>query len=791
MRMAKLTFNKRSIFGPLAILIFSFIFQNANAEIIRSIGVQGTHNITKATVLFNLGINLGDDCDQGLINKGIKNLYATGWFEEVAVKVEQGHLVCTLKDNPMISEVIYKGNGRIQDSLIKQVSAVLQGSFLSRESLAHDVMRIEQLYQVKGDTFLTKVTPEIDIENNKAKVTFLIAEGQKTFIKNINVIGNKAFSTDYLKSKMLSKMHPIFRIIGSNTTYNLAAFEQDKALLTNLYNSHGFLDFSVTSVVSRLSQSLNQFEVDFIVEEGTRYKLGAITIEKQDFPDAFAHKISKYLKRPKGKFCNIDAIEETARNMTRDLQEMGHYEITVKSQKSVQDDVVNVSFVPKMEEKLVMVKKINISGNVKTEEEVIRKALSFREGDYYTNASIKKSVKDLRNLDLFANAPEAITITPNFISADLAELNINVVERPTGTMNLGVEFSTGGRPQISFSASEKNFLGKGIGLGFKIGGGTNHIFLDAQMKKLVTKNTILDFGVDASYEGKAKKDNGLLSNISSQSVTSDRATKGISANAGIKNILGHGFSIHTSCSVMYEKTDQESKALDTKDDSRGRALDPGKYKAMQIQNCLSYAFKTYAEKETEATAFDCSLLHAYRQTFSKDANFHKLIANADLKIPISGKKLSLHFSTSAGAVYQPSGKRIRTQDCFSLGEENMRGFSAAGCNPYVVKAGSKYSHGGDRYYRFSAELKSSLFFPEELPVSGLLFFDCGNIWRKNKKTFDAADAIISKDLLRKSCGIGIEAEVNGALLKLSWVLWQSGAKEDKKSNFHFSMGKSF
>ncbi len=788
MRIVKPVLNNKSVFLSLAILIFTLIFQSSNAEVIKSIEIQGTQNITKETVLFNLGINLGDIWDQSLVNKGVKNLYATGWFEEISVKIEQGHLICALKDNPIVSDVQYKGNGRIQDSMIKRVSAVLKGSFLSKEGIAHDVLKIQQLYQTRADMFLTKVTHEIEIENNKAKVTFSIAEGKSTFIKNINIIGNKTFSTEYLKSKMLSKMHPIFRALGLNTTYNLGAFEQDKVLLKKLYNSHGFLDFSVISVVTRLSRSLNQFEVDFIIDEGTRYKLGEIKIAEEDFPDIFRKKISKYSKRPKGKFCNLDSIEAIAQKITYELQEMGHYDIEVKHQQSVQGDIVNVSFLPKIEEKLLMIRKINISGNIKTEEEVIRKALSFREGDYYSKSAIKKSVGDLRNLDLFA---EGITITPHFISEDLTEVNINVIEKPTGKIGLDLEFSTSGKPQIAFSTSERNLLGKGIGFSSKIGGGTSNVFLEAQIRKLVTKSTIIDFGIDGSYQGKEKKDGGLLAQISSKGITSDRTTKGISANAGIKNFLGRGFALHTSCMLMYEKTDDASQTADTKDDSRGRALDPGTYKAVQVQNCLSYKFKTYAERETEAIVLDCSVTHAYRQTFSKDANFHKFVANADLKIPISGKKLLLHLSTSAGALYQPSGQRIRTQDCFSLGEDNMRGFSAAGCDPYVIKNNCKYSHGGDRYYRLSAELKSSLFLPEELPVSGLLFFDCGNVWRKNKKNFDAAAAIESRDILRKSCGIGIEAEVNGALLKLSWVLWQSGHKDDKKSNFHFSMGKSF
>jgi outer membrane protein insertion porin family len=768
----------------------------AKAETIKSIEVQGTKNITKETVLFYLGLNIGDTWNPALVNAKVKALHETGWFEDISVKIEQGHLVCTLKDNPIISEVIYKGNALL-DSTIKKICSSRQGSFLSKESIAHDVSWIKKLYQSQA-SFLTKVTPKVDVQNDKAKITFWITEGKSTYIKNINIIGNKTFSSDHLRSKIISKMYPALRVMGYNPTYNLATFEQDKMLLERFYQSEGFLNVTILSEKTTISRSLDSFEVDFVLDEGTRYKLGDLGFQKENFPDSFVKKIPTYLKkqRQKQEFFNLPKIKRIAQRITNDLHESGYYDLKVTHQIQLDGETAHCRVVCKKEAQVPRVNKINIVGNKKTDERLIRKTLSIEEGSYYNSSAVEKSIKDLRNLGFFENNDDAVIISTKNIDNDAVEVNVEVVEKPTGYINLGLTGGTGGNSQIELYALEKNLAGTGTRLDLHLGGGSKNLFLDTQISKAVTKTSVIDFGISAKAQQSIKTGenlgNSFLGNqILVGKVDSDKAFSDVRVTAGIKNLLAKSTHLHTSLSLIQEKTDDKSTLPEEVSDYRCRIIDPGKYQAAQIQNALSYTFRdSNGERNSEPLTFDCSISHAYCYALSKGNDFHKFLLAGNVNLPILGRKLKLCLSANAGAIHQPSDERIRTQECFTLGEENMRGFVGNGCDPYVCKQGKRYSHGGDRYYRFSTELKSSLFFPEEIPVVGLFFFDCGNIWRENIKSFDESE-IQSNITLRKSCGLGVEGTFKDTTIKLSWVLWSEGHKTDKPSKLHINIGKSF
>lgn len=769
-----------------------FTIHISTAEVIRSVEMRGTKNITLDTVMFYSGINVGDKWDSAAADHAVKKLYATGWFENVSLKINQGHLVCTLKDNPIIAGITYKGNTAIWDKPIQNLSALVDGGFLNKDKCAHDLSKIKQIYASRGN-FFTKIEPITKIENDKAKITFSILEGKEIFIKNINIIGNRTFSAEYLKSKLRSKMQPIFRILGYNPTYNASVFEQDKALLENLYHSKGFLEFSVTAIETTMSRSLNKFEVDFILSEGPQYKLGEVKIIEDEFPKALLPKIYNCYKRPKDKFCNLHKIHGMAQQMTANLQKAGHIQMSVKTMKKIKDDVVDINFVCKNDQELILIKKISIYGNLKTDEQVIRRTLALEEGGYYSSAGAEKSTRALHNLGFFAKSPEAVAITKQITEPGIGEIQVKVLETTTGRLSGGINF-VGGR-EIFATLTESNLSGKGVGLKFTVGGGMQKLFCDTQIAKPLGQHSIVDFGINAYYTGaEANEENTtVLNEILTEKLTGDKRQQGFTVSSGIKNLLADGVSLYTSCSLEHSHTENNAISSAKSSDYRLQMLDPGSHVAAQILNSFTHKIlRELGDFSVAPSSFDYSVSHVYCKAFQGAANFHKFLGSANLYLPVLGKKLAIQCSANAGAIKNAEGNRIRTQDCFTLGDQNMRGFGSSGCDPYVTKNNKRHSHGGDRYYSFSAELRSSLFFPDELPITGLAFFDCGNIWRQNKVNFAQEDEKIhSHKLLRKSLGIGMSVNTGSNNIKLSWVLWSNGHPKDQKSYLHLGMDRAF
>jgi len=374
-----------NIFVKLILLSISlFVFSSAVADgRISKIIVDGNQRIETSTIKEYSGFHEGQQFSLESQNDAIKRLYDTSLFEDISINFNDGTLKVFVKETSFVSKVTFVGNSKIKSATLTNEVSTVAGESLRKAKLKADIEKIKEMYKRSG-RFSVDVKSKIEDQgNNAVKVIFQITEGPKTGIKSIYFAGNANYSNSELRSLIMTKESKWFRFLETNDTYDPDRIEYDKHLLSKFYNSVGFADFSVISVTADLLPTKEGFILTYSIEEGDKYQFGDISINNK-LTNVQTSEVEKFISQRKGETFNLGLMESISEKISDYLGAHGYPQVEVypdiKTNRG--EKVVDVVIVVDQADK-IFINKINIEGNLKTEDHVIRRQLKIAEGDMY------------------------------------------------------------------------------------------------------------------------------------------------------------------------------------------------------------------------------------------------------------------------------------------------------------------------------------------------------------------------------------------------------------------------
>lgn len=666
---------------------------------ISKIEVNGLQRVEKETVLSYIDIKEKTNVSAKDLDYALKNLYSTGLFSDIAFdRKNDDILTITVEENPIINKRVFEGNDKVDDKILEGEVKLNSGSIYDKAKVQEDVQRILDVYKRSG-RYASVVEPKIiKRDQNRIDLVYEVSEGPEAKISKINISGNRRYSADDLKNMIMSKEGRWYRFFSSSDNYDVDKTNYDKELLRRFYLKRGYADFRVISAIGELSPDKKSFILNFIIDEGKRYKVSNVEIISK-FPDLKVEKLYEYLDIQKGDWYNADEVESSVYNITEELGRLGYAFVDVIPllDKNLEDGTLKIVFDVK-EGARIFVDRINIIGNTRTEDQVIRRELRMNEGDAFNASKIRASRRNIENLDYFSKVDIQTVPTNENGKADMV---IDVAEKSTGMFNVGVGYSTVNGPLVRAGVSESNFQGKGQYLG-----------VDASVSQRYNSYE-LNF-TEPYFMGKRLSAGFDL--FRTEQDYQDEASYDTDTNGG-RLRLGWKYTDNLSQYVRYTLRQDEIKNVSSSA-SRYVKEEEGTYVGSAVGQTLAYDKRDSAINPTEGYYLSFS---NDVSGFGGDEKFLKFDVKA-YKYNTFFDKYTLKTFFQGGVIEGFSGETVRLANRYYLGGYNMRGFSSAG-----IGARDKFSEdalGGNWMIYTGTELS----FPiglDEVGIKGKTFWDVG------------------------------------------------------------------
>jgi len=424
----------------------------------QSISVEGNRRVEADTIRSYFRAGPGGRIGPVEIDNALKSLYATGLFQDVQIRQPGGRIVVTVVENPVINRIAFEGNRRVKD---EQISAEIQSKprgTLSRPMVQSDTVRIVETYRRSG-RFDVTVTPKIiELPNNRVDLVFEIKEGEKTGVKKIRFVGNRAYGDFRLKDVIKTTESNLLSFLKNSDIYDPDRLEADRDLLRRFYLKHGFADVRIVAAIGEYDQSAKGFVVTFTIEEGDQYRFGNVEV-LSNVKAIDVEQVKSRLKAKPGAVYNAEAVEKTVEDISIELARGGYpfAQVRPRGDRDFEKRLINVAFVVD-EGSRAYIERINIRGNTRTRDYVIRREFDISEGDAYNRALVDRAERRLKNLAYF----KTVRITNEPGSApDRIVLNVDVEEQSTGEFAVMGGYSTADGWLGEVSVGERNLLGRG------------------------------------------------------------------------------------------------------------------------------------------------------------------------------------------------------------------------------------------------------------------------------------------------------------------------------------------
>jgi outer membrane protein insertion porin family len=424
----------------------------------RSIVVEGNRRVEADTVRSYFKPGPNGTLDANSIDAALKALYATGLFQDVHISQQGGKLIVTVVEGQIINRVAYEGNHRLKDEQLTEEIQSKERSTLSKPTVQADVQRIIEIYQRNGRFDVSVVPKIIERPNNRVDLIFEINEGEKTGIKHIVFVGNKAYSDWRLKEVIKTVESNFLSFLQTTDVYDADRIEADRDLIRRFYLKHGYADVQVVSATGVYDPGQKGFTVTFTIEEGPLYHFGAVDIQS-NVRAVDAASLRTYLLMGSGQVYNGEAIEKTVEAITIELARRGYPFGTVRPRGDRNPQARTIGVVLVVDEgQRAYIERINIRGNYRTRDYVIRREFDIGEGDPYNRALVDRAERRIKNLNFF----KSVKITNEPGSApDRVVINVDVEENSTGDFSIMGGYSTSDGWLGEVSVQERNLLGTG------------------------------------------------------------------------------------------------------------------------------------------------------------------------------------------------------------------------------------------------------------------------------------------------------------------------------------------
>ena len=733
----------------------------AAAQVVDRIEVNGNQRVEDGTVTSYIPIAPGTFVTDADVDRALKALFATGLFSDVTLRRQGTTLVVSVVESPVINRLAFEGNRKIRTELLEAEVQIRPRVVFTRARVQADVQRLLQVYRRSG-RFAATVEPKvIQLEQNRVDLVFEINEGPVTGIRRINFIGNQAFSDRKLRGQIATKESRFYRFLSTSDTYDPDRITFDRELLRRFYLSEGYADFRVVSVNADLSPDRKGFYVTVAVEEGERFKVGDITVEST-VRDLTPDQLQGVVEIETGDTYNADKIELAIEDLSFSVGQLGYAFVDIRPRLNIdrEANVIDISF-EMNEGPRVYVERINITGNVRTLDKVVRREFRLAEGDAFDTGKLQASRRNVRGLGFFRD----VQISREAGSApDRSIINVDVQEQSTGELSFGLGFSTTDGPIGDISIRERNLLGRGQDLraGVSVSGRTQEIDLS------FTERAFLERDIAAGFD------------IFRQTTDLQSESSFDQKELGFSLRLGYPLTENLRQRLTY--TLREDTIENVADDvSSFIAQQAGTDVTSSVSHALIYDLRDDVIDPTEGYRVTAEQTVA---GFGGTKRYFKNTINYETFYPFRDDIVG-SIGVQQGFVIG-IGEDVGIGDRFFVGGNNFRGFEPAGIGPRDKN--SNDALGGNVFYVGTAEVRFPIGLPPELGVNGVAFTQAGSL-----ATIDDARTAPLFDVgsVRVSTGVGFAWKSPFGPFRIDYATALRKERLDQTQNIFFSFGTRF
>ena len=743
------------------------LLSSTESFLVKKIVISGSQRIEQSTILSYFGIREGLPFNRYDLDRGIKALFATGFFADIKAKPvpsPSGGAILQLQvtENPIINKIAFEGNRNLSDEDLSKEVDISSRSVFTRPKIESVTQRLLQIYRRSG-RYAAKVEPKVIVlEDNRVNIVFEIAEGNETHIKAIDFVGNGIFTDPVLQDVIKTSEKRWWNPFSSNEKYDPDRVAFDKELLRRFYVSQGYADFQVNSVIAERTPDGDNFYLTFTLTEGEKYKFGEIEVTSSL---AEAADLEPEVTTVAGDTYDADAVENSIDNIVSKLGDKGFAFVDVKPKfdRNHSDRTIDVSYNVEMGPR-VYVERINIKGNSRTLDEVVRREFRLAEGDAYSTSKLSRSEQRVRNLGFF----ESVNVTQQQGSApDQTVIDVKVQEQSTGEISIGGGFSSTDGALAEFGIKESNLLGRGQELRLNASLATKR----QQFNVGFTEPYFLDREISAGFDiFKTRTD------FSSES-SFDRDSLG----GAIR--LGYKVSEHTKHNMHYRFERIGINNIDA-DASRFIKDQEGTNSSSLIGHNITWDTRNNRFETTEGSYL------RFGQDFAGlggDSRYIRHEIKGAHFWPIAPQWTFSLTGTGGHLLGWDADRDIRINERFFIGGKQLRGFSRSGIGPRDTD--TRDALGGNMYYTATAETTFPIGLPDDLGFLGAAFIDVGDLWDLdvNGSRVGISDA----NTPRVAVGLGLAWRSPFGPIRVDFAKALIKEDEDETQIFNFSFGTRF
>lgn len=727
---------------------------------ISEIRIEGSQRVEPETVLTYLGIKPGDQFDPVRLDDALKSLFATGLFSDATLRRDGSVLIVVVVENPIINRVAFEGNERLKDEDLQAEIQSRPRVVYTKTRVQADTQRILELYRRSGRYAATVEPKIIELDQNRVDLVFEINEGESTGIQAINFVGNRAFSDSTLRGQISTTESAFWRILSSTDTYDPDRLNFDRELLRRYYLSNGYADFRVLSVVAELVPDKSGFIITFTVDEGEIYTFGAIDVTTT-LKGLDVATLGDQISTVEGDTYDASEVETTITNLTETVGNLGYafVDITPRVDRDAENRTIGITY--EIDEgPRVFVERIDIEGNVRTLDEVIRREFRLVEGDAFNATKLRRSRQRIQNLGYFRTV-EVDNVEGS--APDKTIVKTRVEEQSTGDFSFGAGFSTDSGPLGNIGLRERNLLGTGqdVRINFTLSGVSSQIDLS------YTDPYFMGEDISAGFD---------LFRVTREYDTSDYEIERIGFG------LRAGWNWSESFRQVTRYTLERSNITNVPSDASPIIIDDeGVNITSAVGTTLTYDKRDNRFAPTSGYVVQLDNMFA---GLGGDSYYYKATLGGAYYLPLMDQ-LILKFGTDNGAIaaFRPT----RVSDRFFVGGPNLRGFEVGGVGPHDEQTDD--SIGAKYYYTGTVELTFPLGLPQEFDIKGRVFNDVGSAWGYDGS--DSFNTVQDSKALRASVGVGLSWNSPFGPIQIDLGFPYLKEEFDQTELFRFSFGTQF
>ncbi|WP_431281199.1 outer membrane protein assembly factor BamA [Humitalea sp. 24SJ18S-53] len=732
---------------------------------VTSIDVQGNQRIEADTIRSYMLLQPGDPMDPDRLDRSLRTLFATGLFRDVTITPQGGVIVVRVVENPIVNRVAFEGNRKLSDDVLRPEVQTRPRAVFTPQAAQGDATRLLELYARRG-RYNARVTPKvIELEQNRVDVVYEIFEGDTTLVSRIAFVGNNNYSDSRLKEVVATREAAWYRFLSSSDTFEPERLNFDRELLRRYYLRQGYADVNIVSSTAELAPDRSGFFVTYTIDEGPRYRVTR-SETSGTIRDLDIAALASELKLSAGDWYDGDAVERSVTAVADRANRIGFPFVEVNPRITRNREAATIEIIFEVTEgPRTFIERIDIVGNTRTQDRVIRREFRVAEGDALNAAQVRRSRQRIQDLGYFSR----VDVNPSPGSApDRAILNTRVAERATGEITLGGGYSTDAGFLLDFGIRERNLLGRGLDARFNAALAQQRSQVDISITDPSFQDRNLAVGADLFY---------IQRDLQSYSGYDER-------RAGFVLRSGFEYNEYMRQSVSYSLVQREIYNIVAGSspyifEQQGTSL------VSQVSQTLAYdrrdsrleprqGYIVRLATDLAGLGGDVAFIRA-RTDGAYYVPFERLLGDPNYVLAVLG---------SIGYIENLGSDQERIIDRYFLGGENLRGFRIAGVGPRDLATGD--SLGGRFIWTQSTEFRFPLPIPDEIGITGRAFVDVGSLSQSV-----TGPTVVDDPSPRVGTGVGISWRSPFGLINLDVAQAVVKQSYDQTQIFRFGFGTRF